>query len=109
MITITGAQIGIIIGIITLISTIIGIIFWIQKPQRDIEKRVQTLEEDAINLDKEFSEYKKSHDGSTEKLGEELKINTGAINKLNLEMIRLSTIIEERIPKANPNLTPPGQ
>lgn len=109
MIQITAAQIGIVIGLFSIFGTIIGIIFWIQKPVAALEKKVQTLEESQANDRREFAEYKTSHDGSTEKFGEELKLNTTAINKLNLEMLRLSTIIEERIPKGQPNLTPPGQ
>lgn len=109
MITITAAQVGLVIGIVSLVSIIIGIVFWIQKPQAALEKRVQTLEDKVETNTNEFTEFKKTHDGSNEKLQEELKLNTGAINKLNLEMIRLSTIIEERIPKGQPNLTPPGQ
>lgn len=109
MITITTTQIGIVLGLISIVGTVIGIIFWIQKPVSALEKKVQTLEEELTATKKDLQNVKDSHSESNTILTKGLKENTEALNKVNVEMTRLSTIIEERIPKGQPNLTPPGQ
>lgn len=108
MITITGTQIGIIIGIITLLGTIFSVFFYFQKPQLALEKRVQSLEESNTEQDKEIQIIKNDHSKNTEIMQREMKDLTEAINSLNINVAKLETIIDERIPKGSPGLTPPG-
>lgn len=109
MVTITGGQIGIILGLISIIGTILGIVFWVQKPQRTLETRVQTLEDEHKTLKSEHEELKKLHYENNDIVKKELKENTTALNDLAKTVVKLSTIIDERIPKGSPMLTPPGK
>lgn len=109
MITITGAQIGILLGLISLLGTVFGVFFYFQKPQIAIEKRVKSLEDDLNVTKKDLNELGKRHSEINDGLQKEFKEMTVAMNNLDKTVVRLSTIIEERIPKGSPNLTPPGQ
>jgi len=108
MITITGAQIGIILGAVSLLGTVFGVFFYFQKPQIAIEKRVKSLEDELNNTKSDIAEFKKLHFDANDGLQKEFKEMTIAMNNLDKTVVRLSTIIEERIPRADPNLTPKG-
>lgn len=87
---------------IAVVTAIVGVISYIQKPQFNLEKRVDALESDMTNI-------KQTHSESDTALKLELKELTVAVNELGKTVVKLSTIIDERIPKGSPNLTPPGQ
>lgn len=109
MITISPIILELIGSIILIGGTVFGIFLYFQRPQIALEKRVIKIEETITNILKEIVDIQKNHlevNGATQK---ELKENTTAINELSKTVVKLSTIIDERIPKGRPNLTPPGQ
>lgn len=109
MITISTISIELILGGITIIGAIFSVFLYFQKPQIALEKRVQALEEDLENTKKDLESLNTRHSEVNDVLQKEFKEMTVAMNNLDKTVVRLSTIIEERIPKGNPNLTPPGQ
>lgn len=108
MITISAATIGVILGLISLLGTIFAVFFYFQKPQIALEKRVKTLEDALVSTDKDLANLRADHTNVNDGLQKEFKEMTVAMNNLDKTVVRLSTIIEERIPKGSPNLTPPG-
>lgn len=109
MLTITAGQIGIVVGILTIGSAIFTIFFYFQKPQIALEKKMRELFDDHENTKKELSNLRADHIMVNDGLQKEFKEMTFAMNNLDKTVVRLSTIIEERIPKGSPNLTPPGK
>lgn len=109
MITISTTTIALIVGSITIFGAIFGVFFYFQKPQLALEKRVSKLEEEIASCRKENEEIKKLHYENNESLRKELKEVATALTELSLTVTKLSTIIDERIPKGSPGLTPPGQ
>lgn len=107
---ITEENIGLIIQIFTLLGIVFGVFLYFRKPQEDIENKTDNLSQQfkwerelsekrfmdlGKRLDEAFllaSNHTNTVDVKTDKL-----IQT--VNLLNSEIIRLSTIIEERIPK----------
>lgn len=108
MITISPAIIGMIVGLISILGSVFAIFFYFQKPQIALEKRVQSLEEENRNLSRDFEVMKAAHLENNGSMQKEMKELTTAVNDLGKTVVRLSTIIDERIPKGSPNLTPPG-
>lgn len=109
MITISTTTIALIVGGITILGAIFGVFFYFQKPQLALEKRVSKLEDDIVGCKNENAEIKKLHYDNNESLRKELKEVATALSELSLTVAKLSTIIDERIPKGSPGLTPPGQ
>lgn len=109
MITIASSTIYLILAIITLVGTIFTIFFYFQKPQIALEKRVSSLEDDMNSVNKDITNIQQNHSDSDNALKAELKELTTAVTELGKTVVRLSTIIDERIPKGTPSLTPPGQ
>jgi uncharacterized membrane protein (DUF106 family) len=85
---------------ITFALSIIAIIFAVynsfKKPQIDGEKIAITMREDINSLQKQIIEIKETHLRSVEA---DIKTLTTAVNELSKTVVRLSTIIDERIPK----------
>lgn len=82
------------------IATMVGVIFTVylhfRKPQIQTDKEALKLREEFDALKDVVDEVKEKHLRSVEK---DLKGLTGTIHELSLTMTRLSTIIDERIPK----------
>lgn len=94
-----------IIGIIAVVSIIINVYKSISKPQVDQDKMTVKLQDDIIHLKKEIFDIKETHLRAVES---DVKSLTKAVNDLSITVVKLATIIDERIPKASPTLTPIG-
>lgn len=68
------------------------------KPQNDLEKVNVKLREDVDSLAKAITEIKETHIRSVE---QDIKALNTSINELSKTVVKLATIIDERIPKAN--------
>ncbi len=108
MIQISADTLTLIGFLVMALGAIFAVFFYFQKPQIALEKRVQTLEDDNVNLNKEIEVIKATHLENNGSMQKEMKELTLAVNDLGKTVVRLSTIIDERIPKGSPNLTPPG-
>lgn len=108
MITINAAQVELIVGLLTIIGVVFGVVFWIQKPQTALEKRVQKLEDCDREQAAQIAALKGDHDKNNELMQKKMEDLTTAINGLNITVAKLETIINERIPKGSPTLTPAG-
>ena len=108
MIQISSTTIGMIGGIIAIGGTIFTIFFYFQRPQLALEKRVATLEDDLKNTHKEIEIIRATHLENNGSIQKEMKELTKSVTDLSLTVNTLSTIINERIPKGSPNLTPAG-
>lgn len=82
------------IGIIGVIFTIVN---YFRNPQIDGDKKTIQLQDDLKALQKEVSEIKEKHLNTIEA---DLKELTKTIFALSNNVTRLSTIIDERVPKA---------
>lgn len=95
-----------ILGLITLGSVIFSIYHYFKNPQIKTDQTTLQLNNDVAELRKEIVEIRETHLRNVEK---DMKEMTTAINDLSRTVVRLSTIIDERIPRGAPNLTPPGE
>lgn len=86
-----------ILFILTVGSFIFGIYHYFKKPQVDGEKNDIKLEDRIKAVEKELKEVRETHLLAMEK---DLKALTDSVNQLSLTVVRLSTIIDERIPKS---------
>lgn len=108
MLQISTSTVSLIIAIIAILGSIFSVFFYFQKPQIALEKRVGKNEDDISDLQKQISIIKDDHSKNTEIMQKDIKELTNSVNELSKTVVRLATIIEERIPKGSPNLTPPG-
>lgn len=83
--------------IITIAGTVFGIYHYFKKPQDQSEKNDIKLEDRIKAVEKELYEVKQTHLLAMEK---DLKSLTDSVNELSRTVVRLSTIIDERIPKS---------
>lgn len=96
-------------GNITFGLGILGVIFTVYKsftnPQIETDKEAATLKNDITNLKAEIKEIKETH---LRALETEIKALNHSVGELSGTVIKLATIIDERIPKGTATLTPPG-
>lgn len=76
-----------------------------RKPQIKTDQEVMNFKNEIDNLKKDISDIRETH---LRNLEAEIKSLRESVVNLALNVNTLSTIINERIPKASPNLTPPG-
>lgn len=108
MIQISGETLAIITGLIFLGGTVFSVFFYFQKPQIALEKRVSKSEDEIAEIQKQINTIRDDHTKNTEAMQKDIKELTSSVNELSKTVVRLATIIEERIPKGSPNLTPAG-
>lgn len=108
MIQISTSTLTIIGSLIGIGGAVFTVFFYFQKPQIAVEKRVAKLEEGNIELHKQLALIRDTNTKITDQMEKDLKELTVAVNELAKTVVRLSTIIDERIPKGTPTLTPPG-
>lgn len=109
MIQISTASLTLILAIITILGAVFSVFFYFQKPQIAQDKKIKALEDGLEDVKKDVLNVKKDHAEVNGGLQKEFKEMTVAMNNLDKTVVRLSTIIEERIPKGSPGLTPPGK
>ncbi len=86
-------------------GTMFSIFFYFQKPQLALERRVAKLEDNDKEQDKTIILIKTDHTKSSEEMQKEMKELTMAVNELSKTVVRLSTIIDERIPRASSTMS----
>lgn len=97
--------ISIIMASLSFLSILFTVFNAYKKPQEDANLTSKQLRNDIDKIKEELIEVKTTHLRTVE---EDLRNLTKVVNDLSLSVATLSTIINERIPKASPNLTPPG-
>lgn len=108
MIQITVSTLTLIIGFISIGGTIFAIFSYFRNPQVALEKRVAVLEGCQKDNEKSLLQIQTTHMENNGAMQKELKELTTAVTDLGKTVVRLSTIIDERIPKGMPALTPAG-
>lgn len=90
--------ISLVVGIFGLFGTIFGIYLYFRNPQIKTDQVTLKLRDDLTDLQKQMVEVKETHLRSVEG---DIKTLTAAVNDLSKTVVKLSTIIDERIPKNN--------
>lgn len=96
MITISTTTINVILGIIAIFSTVFAVFAYFKNPQIRTDKETASLKEEVENMKKSISEIKETHIKNVE---QDIKNLNLAINDLSKTVVKLATIIDERIPK----------
>lgn len=94
------------IGIINILGIIFAVYLYFRNPQIKTDQVTIKLADDVLSLQKQIIEIKETHLRSVEL---DIKTLTSAVNELSKTVVKLSTIIDERIPKSLPSLTPRGE
>ncbi len=81
---------------ITILGTIFGIYNYFKRPQDKSEKDGIRLSDRVTNIEKELKEVRETHLLAMEK---DLKALTDSVHQLSLTVTKLSTVIDERIPR----------
>ena len=100
---ITQTTITFLLGLIALVSVLFTVYHFFRNPQIITDQDTIKLRGDIENLKKQIHEIKETHLRAVEG---DVKLLTSAVNDLSKTVIRLTTIIDERIPRGNPSLTP---
>lgn len=93
-----------ILGLVALVSILIQVYNAFRTPQIKSDQTDIKLEDRIRAVEKAVLDIKETHIRSIES---DIKSLTISVNELSKTVVKLSTIIDERIPKATPNLTPP--
>ncbi len=104
MIQISSATIEFVGFIILIGGTVFSIFFYFQRPQTALTARVAKLEEKDKEQDKEIQVVKNENSKNDTIMQKEIKDLTDSVNKLNITMGKLETIIDERIPRGVPSV-----
>lgn len=102
---ITGDGIVFFLGITSVLGIFLNVYNSWRKPQIASDTSLASLRNEIETLKKTVTEIRETHLRTVEN---DIKNLTTAVNDLGKTVIRLSTIIDERIPKGSPTLTPPG-
>ena len=97
MTSLDSESLSYILGFLGLMGIIFSVYLSFRNPQIKSDKDVIKVREDLDSLSREVSEIKEKHLASVEANIEKL---SSTIHDLALNVTRLSTIIDERIPKA---------
>ena len=102
---ITQTTINFILGIVGILSAIFTAYHFLRNPQIKTDQDSIKIKEHLESLERKVKEIEETH---LKNVDADLKALTSAVNDLSKTVAVLSTIINERIPKGSPNLTPPG-
>lgn len=91
-----ATNVSLIIGLLNIIGFIFAIYLYFRNPQIKTDQVIIKLQEDFTSLQKQILEVKETHLKSVEM---DIKTLTAAVNDLSKTVVRLSTIIDERMPK----------
>lgn len=94
--TIDAQTVSYLLGLSGLAAVLFSTYNYFRDPQISSDKEVIRLREDLNSLNKEVDEIKTKHLTSVE---ENIKNLSGAVHDLAINVTRLSTIIDERIPR----------
>lgn len=102
---ITATTLTFIIESVNILGIIFAVYLYFRNPQIKTDQEVINFKNEIDNLKKDISDIRETH---LRNLEAEIKGLRESVVGLSLNVNTLSTIINERIPKGNPNLTPPG-
>lgn len=94
--SLTVENISFILGVLGIGGAVFTIYNAYRNPQIDVDKTIIKLREDIDSLHTTVSEIKEKHLTSVEN---DIKKLTETIQQLSMTVVKLSTIIDERIPK----------
>lgn len=94
--SIDASQLNLLLAVFAFLSALFGVYSYFRNPQIITDKIIIKLQEDFSNVQKQVTEIKETHLKAAEN---EIKTLTTAVNDLSKTVIKLSTIIDERIPK----------
>ena len=89
-------DLNLLLAVFALISILFGLYSYFRNPQITTDKLLLQLQDNYSTLQKQVTEIKETHLKEAEK---DIKTLTTAVNDLSKTVIKLSTIIDERIPK----------
>lgn len=93
---ITQTTITFALALIALISVLFTVYHYFRNPQIKTDQVTVRLKDDIIALKKEILEIRETHLRAVEA---DVKMLTTSVNELSKTVVRLSVIIEERIPR----------
>jgi hypothetical protein len=93
---ITNENIDLIVNIVTLIGVVFAVYLAVRKPQERSEITDAEMRKDIIALRVDLINLRDNH---VHTLDTKLDVTNKAVQDLSLQLTRLNTIIEERIPK----------
>lgn len=102
---IDSTSISFMLGIAALISIVFNVYNVFRNPQIKTDQETITLKLEVASIRQELREFKEIDIRS---LKAEIKSLADSNIDLSKTVVKLATIIDERIPKAFPALTPPG-
>jgi len=105
MIELSISPLTLVLGVISILGTIFTVFFYFKNPQIKSDQENIKVRDDLTQVQKDIIDIKETHLRNVEN---DIKVLTSAIAKLDVTVVRLTTIIDERIPKGTPTLTPPG-
>jgi hypothetical protein len=94
--TIDGASLEFILTVVAVVGVMFSIYLHFRNPQIKTDQIAIKLREDVDTLTKAITEVKEKHLHAVE---QDMKRLTDTINQLSLTVTKLSTVIDERIPK----------
>lgn len=94
---VTPQNLTLLLGFLSFLGIIFTVYNYFRNPQIKTDQTTLGLENKFIDLQRQFNELKETH---LRKLEGDLTLLTGVVNKLSESVVRLSTIIDERIPKS---------
>lgn len=102
---ITQQSLDFLLGLAAVGSILFNVYNSFRKPQISTDQVIIKLEDRLKAVENGMRDLKDTQLKSVE---EDIKELTFTIQELSKTVVKLSTIIDERIPKGSPNLTPPG-
>ena len=94
--SISATDFALIFAFCSFIGIIFTVYFYFRNPQISTDKILLQLQDNYANMQRQVTEIKETHLKAAEN---EIKTLTTAVNDLSRTVIKLSTIIDERIPK----------
>lgn len=92
----------IVLGSINILSVVFAVYLYFRNPQIKTDQETLLIQEEIRNIKKEVFEVKETHLRAVE---QDIKNLTTSVNELSKTVVKLATIIDERIPKVAQNIT----
>jgi len=105
MTQISLSSLNVLVTLFGLLGVVFGVFFYFKNPQIKTDQETIKLRDDIETLKKQVLEIKETHLRSVEN---DIKNLTASISQLEKTVVRLTVIIDERLPKGTPNLSAPG-
>lgn len=103
--SITLSAVQLTLAVLAVFGVVFSVFLYFKNPQIKNDQDSIRFREELDAMKKQILEIKETHLRSIEG---DVKALTAAVAQLDRTVVRLTTIIDERIPKGSPALTPPG-